>query len=731
MKGVPFFLLLGLSTLPLSHAQMPGMPPSVVRVAKVTSGVDSVVRRSIGRTEAIRSINVSTAVEGFLLMPEFEEGAIVNEGDVIFRIFPNRYQAAVEQTKASIAELDAQLVYAQSNYKRLASLSQRNASSQQEADTALASLEELKALRAAAEAELVRAQRDLDDCTIRAEITGRIGRIEQSPGNYIQRGSRLTTIMQVDPIYMRFPLSQSDVQVVFRGAEEIGNVAHVRLVTAEGGIYPYEGKISIVNNQLSSSSDTYSLWAEFPNPFGKLTPEGIGALEVKLKETAEVAMVPLTAVHYDTKGSFVYIVDENGIVSRRDVISGAIQGNMQTVYDGLKRDEIVISDGAHKVRPGVAIRPAFAEEEEKKQAAKRDDLASQHEHAVATVKAIVDPTVLRFHGAQAEAINRVEILPLVQGILAEPHFKEGDHVKRGEPLFRIDPTRYQAAVDAQQARIAQLKVRLADAQVKVARQEELFKRQAGSRDTWESAKAAQAQLEAQLKNAEAQLIIAQDDLSRCTINAPIDGLIGRVNVSKGNYITSAAPLATLVSTNPIYVRFALSESDILSNYGPTDFMKKQARIELQNAVGQALPLQGRIAFCDNKAQAATGTMNIWAIVDNPDGAIQPGSIMSVNITRDPEYKVCSVPAEAVIGDSRGYYVYILKEGRAKMRRVLCGSYTEEGERAILIGLEAGEQVLASNTAELEDGMRVRTEGMHVPNAPVEPAAPAQPAATQE
>ncbi|MBQ1960597.1 MAG: efflux RND transporter periplasmic adaptor subunit [Akkermansia sp.] len=433
-------------------AQMPGAPAPRVQVEKATTGLDMIFRRSIGHVEAIRKVQVKAAVEGFLLETKYKEGSIVNEGDVLFEINPIRYKAAFEQAQATLKEINAQIIYADNNHKRLRALAQSHAASVENVESALARLEGLKAKKIEAEANLVKAKKDLEDCTIRAEITGRIGRREFSKGNYITQGEMLATITQVDPIYVRFPLSQSDVNGIFRGPEEISNVTNVKLTTADGRGYPCNGRIEIVDNLLTGSTDSYTLWAKFDNKKQVLTPRGIGAMHISLNNTSEVVMVPLTAVHHDEVGAYVYTVSEEGKVARREVISGSAQGRMQSIYDGLQAGETVITDGSHKTRVGATVIPVYPDE--KKMDTKTSTSGTTAEEAaveaeVAEATPMTDPTVLVCQGARVEAINRVNIRPLVQGVLAEPAFKEGDKIKQGDVLFNIDPTRYQAVVDAQ------------------------------------------------------------------------------------------------------------------------------------------------------------------------------------------------------------------------------------------------------------------------------------------
>ena len=703
MKAMVAAVLLGGVAL----GQMPGAATPRVQVEKAVKGQDRIIRRSVGATEAIDSVAIHCAVEGYLVEVNFQEGRVVHKGDVLMRIDPLRYEAAVQQAEAAIAELDARMVYAQNRVKRLSSLAGNQAASQEAYETALAALATCKAKKVAAEAELVRARKNLADCTIRAEVTGRIGRLLVSPGNYITPAEELAVINQVDPIYVRFPLSQYDVNAIFRGPNEIGRLADVRILTAAGLQYGGAGRVKIVDNLLSGGSDTYTLWAEFPNAEQELVPAGISSVYVKLRETAEVVMVPLTAVHHDSKGSYIYTVDDKNTVSRKEVIAGTVQGRYQAIYDGISEGETVIADGSHKTRIGGTVIPVFPEQKVERTTTQSGQEADKPVEAeTAVVKSMEDPTELTVSGAQVEAINKVLITAQVQGLLLEMPFKEGQMVHKGDVLFRIDPTHYQAAVDVRKAAIAQLDVSIHDAQLKYDRQKFLVKSSASSKDELENARATLAEAQALKAAAEASLRVAEDDLARCTICAPMDGIIGRAKISEGAYIASRTPLAIVVQTNPVYVRFPLSETALMSAFGNAGRLMKEADITLVTATGQAYKEAGRIAFCDNHLQEKTDTQNIWAEFPNADGKLIPGGVVTLKIRRNPQFKVAAVPAQAILTDTRGKYVYALENGHAKRVNVIIGGTTDDGLTAVTHGLEPGMTVVTTNLADLEDGTAV-------------------------
>ena len=208
----------------------------------------------------------------------------------------------------------------------------------------------------------------------------------------------------------------------------------------------------------------------------------------------------------------------------------------------------------------------------------------------------------------------------------------------------------------------------------------------------------------------ADLTIALDDLSRCTVHAGLDARIGRTNFSGGNYITDTkSPLATLVQLSPIYVRFSMSENRILSAFGNVERLMNEAEISLVTASGNTYSETGHVSFCDNIIRTETDTQNIWAFFDNKDGRLSPGGVVSIRVKRKPEFKVPSVPEAAVLIDTRGNYVFVEENGIARMQPVICGSATEDGRIAIHHGLTPGQKVILNNLATLTDGTPVKPE----------------------
>lgn len=362
-RFLPLFLLGTASLLPVSAADADGrraQPPATVLVEKVSTAKDEVSRKYIGRIEAINKVSLQPRVSGMLVAAPFKEGDIVRKGQILFEIEDTRYKASVQAAEAKIQQLDVKIDYARKNYERQRNLYQTNAVSKDQVENSLSLLKGYEAEKLAAEAELVLAREDLNYTRISAPLTGRIGRLTYSVGNYITPSSQaLATITQVDPIYVRFPMSERDVLSLFGNVDKLAEEADVRLITAATHLYPQHGTINLGDNEIVSDTDSLTVWARFDNPKQTLQSGGITTVLVNKKDTVRVPVVTVSAVQHDGYGAFVYVLAADNTVEKREVIPGGVNGKKQSIYQGLKEGETVIIDGTHKVSPGSTVTPVF------------------------------------------------------------------------------------------------------------------------------------------------------------------------------------------------------------------------------------------------------------------------------------------------------------------------------------------------------------------------------------
>lgn len=253
-------------------------------------------------------------------------------------------------------------------------------------------------------------------------------------------------------------------------------------------------------------------------------------------------------------------------------------------------------------------------------------------------------------------------------------FVEGGLVRAGQKLFTVDKTRYQANVGVAIATVQELVERIKYAKTNFERVSSLYAKNAGSLDDMQKAETEMRSVQAQLGLAVSQLKLSVDDLYHSDVYSPIDGRVGRVERTTGNYVNANNALATVVQTNPIYVRFSLSERDFLTMFGG-DFgkMKKEAKIALKLSDGSYYKKQGTDEVCygvvamrDNVVKTTTDTVKIWATFENPasengDEPLVPGGVVTVELTRKESEIVPSVKPSAVMFDGESYFVYVLTD----------------------------------------------------------------------
>jgi membrane fusion protein, multidrug efflux system len=298
---------------------------------------------------------------------------------------------------------------------------------------------------------------------------------------------------------------------------------------------------------------------------------------------------------------------------------------------------------------------------------------------------------------RVEAVERVEIRARVTGFLEDVLFKEGDLVKKGDVLYRIERDSFQAAVQQAQGAVLEAQGKLANASLQRGRTQELVKTDAASR----------ALLDERVANEKS----AQGDavnLGYTEIIAPITGEVGRTKLTVGNVVSpDSGPLTVIVSRDPMYVTFPVSQREFLK------VQQQEARKARQQALavrirfsdGSTYDQAGRINFVDVTVDRATDTVIVRATMPNPNGTLIDGQLVRVSVEADkPEEKVL-VPQTALIVDQQGPYVFIVVDGKAVIRRVKPGG--ESGPYVIVDdGLKGGEQVVVQGMESLRAGSPV-------------------------
>lgn len=341
-----------------------GMPPPEVSVVTVTPQRLAMSTELPGRLEAIRVAQVRARVPGIVTERTFREGSDVQAGDVLFRIDPAQFEATYNSTQAVLAKAEANLAQAHLKVQRYKPLVETNAISKQEYDDAVTMQKLAEADVASAKAARETARLNLGYATVNAPISGRIGRALVTEGALVGQGEAtpLAMIQQLNPIYVNVTQSANEALQLQRAMangrlQRVGKgEAKVTLLTEDGQVYPYQGKLLFSDLTVDPSTGAITLRAEVPNPDGFLLPGMYVRARVEQAINEKAITVPQQAVQRDTTGASVLVVGPDEKVAVRPVKADRAHGNAWIVSEGLQAGDRVIVEGFQKVRPGAPVK---------------------------------------------------------------------------------------------------------------------------------------------------------------------------------------------------------------------------------------------------------------------------------------------------------------------------------------------------------------------------------------
>lgn len=311
----------------------------------------------VGRVRAVERVDLRARVTGFLKEVLFTEGSLVQQGQILYRIEPDVFAAAVQMARGDL--LHAQAVFANADIalKRAEELVKTAATPVATRDQRAADQKSAQGDIVAADAALRKAQIDLGYTEITAPIAGKIGRTSVTPGNVVGPDSGvLATIVRVDPIYVIFPVSQTQYLDVQRKEEVDPASLVVRLRFADGSVYDHTGTINFVDVTVDKTTDTITIRATFPNPKGLLIDGAYVQVSVEAGKPQDELVVPQSALLIDQEGPYVFVAQDGKAVVRR-LRLGAEQGAGTVVDSGLKAGDLVIATGLQTLRPGQPVTP--------------------------------------------------------------------------------------------------------------------------------------------------------------------------------------------------------------------------------------------------------------------------------------------------------------------------------------------------------------------------------------
>jgi RND family efflux transporter MFP subunit len=329
-----------------------------VAVAAVTRSEDVETRRYAGLVVSPVSVDLVARVSGEITETPFQEGSLVQKGQLLFKLDDVNYVAAVKKLEANIEEEQARIVYAEKTYKRNSELYLKNVGSEEDRDSALSDLNAYKGALHALEASLIAAQDDLKHTRISAPISGRISVRNYTVGNYVTSSSgTLATIAQLDTVRVKFSISNRDFLTLFGSEQKLKEQGDVQIGLADGSRFGRSGRLDFIDNAANQKTDTLQIYMLFDNPDQVLIPGSTVTVYLSRNSGEKIPAVSPTAVLHDSTGAYVYVLNEKNKTARRDIVLGPERNDLQLVSSGLTVGERVVTDGTHKVVPGSEVVP--------------------------------------------------------------------------------------------------------------------------------------------------------------------------------------------------------------------------------------------------------------------------------------------------------------------------------------------------------------------------------------
>lgn len=317
---------------------------------------------ALGTVQAFQTVTVKTMVDGPLIAVDFKEGQLVHKGDVLAQIDPRIYQAALDNGVAKQALDEATLANARLDLARYQKLVVTNYATQQQADTAKATVAQTEALIRQDQAQIDTAQTQLSYTTITSPLDGRVGIRLVDPGNIVHAADTtgLVVITQLQPISVLFNLPQQDLTQVAAAQAAAGAsgpevMAYMQGSEAGRGKPLDQGSLTVLDNQIDPTTGTIKLKATFPNKSGALWPGGFVGIRLLVDTVRDATVVPQAAVQRGPLGNFVYIIDHDNTAHRKDVTIGYEDVLGAVVTGGILPGERVVVDGASRLTDGAKV----------------------------------------------------------------------------------------------------------------------------------------------------------------------------------------------------------------------------------------------------------------------------------------------------------------------------------------------------------------------------------------
>jgi len=334
------------------HAQ----PPQTVRVAPVTLGDMPLTIDALGTVTPFETVTVRTQIAGTLQTVGFTEGQIVNKGDFLAQIDPRPYEAALAQAQGQLAKDTALLGQAQSDLARYQQLAKQDSISQQQVADQAALVAQDKAAIAADQAMVKTAELNVGYAHIVSPITGRVGLRLVDPGNYLQPSDAtgIVVITQIDPISVVFTTPEDNLPPIAARLNS-GAALKVTVLDRDNASALATGTLTTYDSQIDVATGTIKMRATFANPDAALFPQQFVNVRLLVDTLTGATLAANPAIQLGASGNFVYLLNDDSTVSKRDVVTGPADGKHTVIASGLKAGDRVVIDGVDRLRDGAKV----------------------------------------------------------------------------------------------------------------------------------------------------------------------------------------------------------------------------------------------------------------------------------------------------------------------------------------------------------------------------------------
>jgi len=353
-------LCLATSGCSMSHAAIPQIITEV-QVAQPVQRDVPVHNEWVATLDGYVNAEIHPQVSGYIIRQDYKEGSVVRKGQVLFEIDPRPFQATLDRTKGELAQADASLAKSTLDVERDTPLATQKAIPKAQLDTEIQAKLAAEAAVASGKAAVERAELDLGWTKVTSLVDGVAGIAEVQMGNLVGPNVRLTSVSQVDPIKVLFPVSE---QEYLRAKHLSSNGQPMNLfdsspelILADGTVYPHTGKILLTDRQVDSNTGTIRLVAAFPNPGNILRPGQYGRVRIETGIKKDALLVPQSAVREIQGGYEIALLGPENKAIIRPVKAGEKAGTMWVIEDGLKPGDPVIVEGVGKVKDGTPVVP--------------------------------------------------------------------------------------------------------------------------------------------------------------------------------------------------------------------------------------------------------------------------------------------------------------------------------------------------------------------------------------